>query len=754
MENKYSFWDLINGEYNVIEIPKIQRDYAQGRESEKISEIRNDFIEKIHESLINEKELCLDFIYGVTKRTDTENKFIPLDGQQRLTTLFLLFWYILAKEKKYAEIKKLHHFKYETRITSRDFCEMLVEIDLDKFEKSFSKEKLSSEIKNLNNYFLSWNRDPSIRAMLVMLDKIHEVFKNEKDLSERLTTKKIIYFYLLELENFGLEDDLYIKMNARGEQLTEFEEFKAKLELEIKNSYKDKLDTFSRKIDNEWADIFWKFRDKDKKFDQYMLKFIKNLLMNNYTLITNIESNDDIAILNKLITDTNHIGFKFFKSTNCINLNFLNSLENFLNNYQYIKEISENQIIDFEDLFKKAIGHMKEQDNSEKTLDLTERIQLYSICVYLNNNQIINKDDFNNWIRIIRNLTENSNIYINEYIKVIKALDLLGKYSGDIVKYIANEAIDIQGFSANLINVERIKAKLLLKDNRWKEKILEIDSNSYLKGQAEFLFEYSGILEYFNKNNNLDWNAEEDSQYFNSLSNYYKKVDIIFMDNTFTDDSERLLNRALLTKGDYLLFKGRNLSFLIRNDRDISWKSLFREKDYNKREYFKELLEDISNCENLTSDTLRDDLRKIIDTSLNHIEESDWRKYFIKYPELINVCGSSLFIRKEDDKKIYLLTKPQTYAYNWDYYTYALKLELEEKGCKYVRYDAKPGRDNNEKNITEIDDFKDLKLRYDYNNETKEGMYIFESSTLGNYTCKTKEELYRFLEEKKVIKSY
>jgi uncharacterized protein with ParB-like and HNH nuclease domain len=45
---------------------------------------------------------------------------VPIDGQQRLTTLFLLHWYIgvrLGNE----EIKKLS-FSYKTRVSARDFC--------------------------------------------------------------------------------------------------------------------------------------------------------------------------------------------------------------------------------------------------------------------------------------------------------------------------------------------------------------------------------------------------------------------------------------------------------------------------------------------------------------------------------------------------------------------------------------------------------------------------------------------------------
>ena len=81
-------------EIQEIEIPIIQRDYAQGRTFSNVQRIRNRFLEAIYDALTNHKRMTLDFVYG-----EIENKkFIPLDGQQRLTTLFLLHWYAAKKE--------------------------------------------------------------------------------------------------------------------------------------------------------------------------------------------------------------------------------------------------------------------------------------------------------------------------------------------------------------------------------------------------------------------------------------------------------------------------------------------------------------------------------------------------------------------------------------------------------------------------------------------------------------------------------
>lgn len=80
-----------------IRIPMIQRDYAQGRPSWVNS--RNRFLSDIQESLMpSGKPLHLDFIYGIKQDEDSVRAFCPLDGQQRLTTLFLLHWSLAARD--------------------------------------------------------------------------------------------------------------------------------------------------------------------------------------------------------------------------------------------------------------------------------------------------------------------------------------------------------------------------------------------------------------------------------------------------------------------------------------------------------------------------------------------------------------------------------------------------------------------------------------------------------------------------------
>lgn len=116
-----NFLDLTK--YAIV-IPRIQRDYAQGRLTERATNIRKDFVDAITGSLATGKPKDFNFVYG----SENDNQFIPLDGQQRLTTLFLFHIYLeglhAVKNDEYNLTD--YKFSYATRQSSKDFCKELL----------------------------------------------------------------------------------------------------------------------------------------------------------------------------------------------------------------------------------------------------------------------------------------------------------------------------------------------------------------------------------------------------------------------------------------------------------------------------------------------------------------------------------------------------------------------------------------------------------------------------------------------------
>jgi hypothetical protein len=252
-----------------IVIPLIQRDYAQGRENDAVDEIRNNFIDVLHLAVAGENPapVHLAFVYGEVKSGVLE----PLDGQQRLTTLFLLHWYLASRAGELGSPQPWTEFSYATRPSARLFCERLAVSALpDQIEQP------SAWVIDRPWYLFVWRHDPTIQSMLVVLDAIHMRFRtaDAKTAWARLVDpiKPAVSFLLLAPSDMGSAADLYIKMNSRGKPLTEFENFKAHFEKSIESTRRAK--EFAQRVDGAWSDLLWGFRGEDDLVDDEFIRYI------------------------------------------------------------------------------------------------------------------------------------------------------------------------------------------------------------------------------------------------------------------------------------------------------------------------------------------------------------------------------------------------------------------------------------------------------------------------------------------------
>jgi hypothetical protein len=274
------FSQTINGtQIKVIEIPLFQRDYAQGRQSEHASNVRERFLADLCAALDGGPDVHLDFVFGDV----VDGTLYPLDGQQRLTTLFLLHCYLAwCLPKAATPTQPWHAFHYATRPGARAFCQFLTQCRPD-----MAAEKLSAWLSDQASYLPTWKHDPTIQGMLVVLDALHQHYWGQP--SERLRTAWLrltdpvnpaIRFLLLPVAAQQLDYTLYVKMNSRGRPLTEFENFKANLEALLhKNPAIDGAAAvaFSCKIDTDWADLFWQYRGDNDLIDEECMRYLRFL---------------------------------------------------------------------------------------------------------------------------------------------------------------------------------------------------------------------------------------------------------------------------------------------------------------------------------------------------------------------------------------------------------------------------------------------------------------------------------------------
>lgn len=251
-----------------IRIPRIQRDYAQGRTGDDIHRVRKRFLDSLYRA-VTEEPIMLDFVYGSMEDGD----LVLLDGQQRLTTLFLLHWFAAKKDG----IAKQEHdfllkFSYDVRPSARDFCARLIDFNPQGLQSQ--DRDIAFEIQDQSWFPRSWKRDPTIASMLVMLSDIQKRFSDIDELWNRLVTGAVS-FYLLPIENMGLTDSVYIKMNSRGKPLTRFEHFKAELEGYLRSIDEQTASRISFKIDGSWNDLLWIYHGEDGLVDDMFLRYFQ-----------------------------------------------------------------------------------------------------------------------------------------------------------------------------------------------------------------------------------------------------------------------------------------------------------------------------------------------------------------------------------------------------------------------------------------------------------------------------------------------
>ena len=530
-----TFWNFLN-KY-IVEIPIIQRDYAQGRLGKE--NLRKNFLRDLKNALDSNdgKKMKLDFVYGSME----EGKLYPLDGQQRLTTLWLLHWYIAlrAGELNNDNCAIFKNFTYETRISSREFCEKLCEPE--NF-KNFNGNDIVGFITKQTWFYSAWKQDPTIQSMLRMLggtkiadkrgediiDGIEESFQetNEdgfKSYWKKLTQKEVIVFYHLPLKDFGLSDDLYIKMNARGKQLTSFENFKADLIGYVTKQGEAEWEGLLNaengipiKLDTDWTDIFWKNKSQDSKIDEIYFAFINRYFLQELTCAKK-EDNTDLYSANELEENNSTFNYLYGNKSNdsqlqysgldkylftketeekSIPLSFFKSFRNLLNNfYKSAKNCNLNNYFPAWVDSKFEFIPKYEEAGNITTLGQRERIVFLAVCRYFEKGDF-DETSFRQWMRVVWNIVENSGIEtIPAMIGAMRLIDELSEGADDIYNFLSNSQLQVKSnFAKDQVAEEIAKANQILNGGQrsdgksWEEIIIEAEKYAFFKGAIRFLF--------------------------------------------------------------------------------------------------------------------------------------------------------------------------------------------------------------------------------------------------------------------------
>lgn len=609
---KYTFIDLFRGTegggeaLNGIEIPLIQRDYAQGRDKPKVEDIRRRFVGALKKALINNEPVTLDFVYG---EIDNNRTLIPLDGQQRLTTLFLLHWYIARREGVSEDkLAFLTKFSYATRYSAREFCKRLVSPD---YQPDFNRFKLSEEITDQNWMPLDWENDSTISAMLRMIDYIHVMFNNScNNLWPRLEAG-CISFYFLPIKQLGATDDLYIKMNSRGKPLTEFENVKAEWEASIRAispSIMPQQDAeqlqhrIEQKMDLDWTDLLWPYRNGqtgssaddvvDDKFIRY-LRFLTDIIYYKDEELKK-NSSDILSIVEDLFRDSEkapeHLEF-IERGFDCwLDVDIEHLFNTYLTTTPTASDPQKCVVAAPVNVFAQACYTYGDMNGRTRLFPIGRSVMLYAFLYYLQHKDTISDTQFARRIRIITNLIKQSEYELREdnMPNLLRQTEYILTH-GDVEEgYLS--------FNANQLAEEHEKAAWLQTHADKADTLCRLENHPLLQGAIRVI----GL-------DHIDF-----ADRFYSL---------------FACDHS-LVNRALLSIGDYALLV--NNRFQIGSgsaDFDSSWRAIFSTSQQGIAPKRDILLALLSQSQHFTNDVLQ----SVIDQYLRETREYDWRHYLVKY---------------------------------------------------------------------------------------------------------------------------
>ncbi len=565
---EYTFPKLLE-QYDKVLVPMIQRDYAQGRTDNKATDVRNNLLNDI----FDKESVNFDLIFGSKESRIIDGKetscFIPIDGQQRLTTLFLLYLYEQKKSDPKLDLSK---FSYDTRRAASDFCK-----DITTKEWSVKEGKKVSEVIKDTTWFMNyWEKDPTVEGMLNMLDAIHEKAKEKK----AFPCLDKVKFYFFDLQSNGLNENLYLKMNSRGKPLTAFENLKAKIEKVLpdniqidakifpkndaapKNSFKKKWSFF---MDRDWTNTFWD-KNNPNKCDVNIAKFIVRIL-SGYLAAFGQETDEKIS-----------------EKTIAENLKEINKKEKDDKNYtDYIPFEPIEKVLKLEDAFPALAYALTTAPTIEPywckdSIKVSDKSEYKLLSVILTCTLF---DGDESAMRFAWNMAEN---YVSEYDNFVTYC----KRVGEIYKYMHDNNVDtfykslsnttFNGNISDQLKEEIAKAKQILDGSprsdgkSWEEVIIAAEKKAFFKGAIRFLFTKENIGDDWNDfdtkwENAVHYNYDD----YETLKSFIKQCSTdtelkgIIYDPLYSSWKINLLNTKLIKTTHYFFmepFNSNNENYL------------------------------------------------------------------------------------------------------------------------------------------------------------------------------------------------
>lgn len=460
-----------------IFIPDFQRAYAQGRNTPQSREIIENFITDVRNALLcSASPLSLDFIYG----RKNNGFFEPYDGQQRLTTLFLVHLYILRKTD--CALNKNQAWKgfklsYRTSIEAGRFVEAIS----DNNNQIFFKQNDTWKLCHLESQLYVDSQmleDDTVKNMLRTLSVIDEKLGDIKA-EEAVKALDNITFSLYE----NLPDDnpevFYLKTNTRGLPLTPFENFRSKYESYLKGNNKD---TASLSVTRDRMNKYFNWFDspEDRKLpDEKLMNLFVSYFSSLYSLYGLQEDDSERSM--------EFVPFQYF-ATVFENHTVETVMMPLLNLLDFLTEDEER----INKLTNEEGNHWYSSKIREAILNNKEPDYLLIVSFFFRVRASFNEEKYKAYIRIVTNLI-NNNVSINKGNREL--WEAISK--SDLTEESLLQILDKSDKKNPTISEEAKKLRLIRADSTWRSLIENAESTAFADGFIDYLFDSNNSKEEF-----------------------------------------------------------------------------------------------------------------------------------------------------------------------------------------------------------------------------------------------------------------
>ena len=585
-ENKLLIKDIKDSE-----IPNYQRGYKW--EISNVEDLLND-INNINN--IDKNEHCLHNLTII----ENENKWEIIDGQQRLTTIFLILKY-LGKE--------YYSLSYKIRQNTEDFFNNEInDIIKNLKDNKYKKElELFNDIKNKNNNYDKQDIYYICRALFTIYNWFNKNYK-DKPIEEFIEKLESVYFYKHEIKTNIKGETIFSNLNSGRVPLTYIELIKADLIINISDSEIEDKENKSEILINEirsnigrlWDEMeSWLAQDevwywiapknnsvnklsllfdlcgelkegkniyekyynyvynKNLKCDYSKIKTIWENIKNYYYTIKDWYLDNDMYHLIGIIVSFDININKFIENNS--NIKNKNELKSKLKNeiIRHLKLTNKDNKLKFGDIDYLELDYNNDKDEVNKIFTLLNCLEGYN-----------NKDNrFNEHFRYRFDIHNKYKWSIEHIIPRNPKKDTILDYFNDIIKIIYNEQNE---------ELEKIKGEIKEKLNEPKYK------------------EFNGSIEKLKLSNN-DKLKEEFIEYFNNIIdiNNIGNLALLGIDtnsslkNNIFKEKRNILLKFISNEGRFippLTLKVFSKTFDGANGEEMYW----THEDFNKYEEYQE----------------------------------------------------------------------------------------------------------------------------------------------------------------------